>query len=182
MLQTRATISARMVPYPNLVSDSTLVQDTIDLLTDAGGRAAASEIVDAVFKLSHIDDDLAGLLVADLIRNDRRFKIIDNNTVELQQDDWDTRLLRDLDFVVVDVEATGAKTPPNRLIELGAYRIRGGKIVDKFLRKEIFIEGALAQSFKEGVEALIESEPSEEEIDEYLGRFSSLMHQPVVLH
>ena len=123
-----------MLPYPNLVSDSTLVQDTIDLLNDAGGRAAASEIVDAVFKLSHIDDDLAGLLVADLIRNDRRFKLIDNNTVELQQDNWDTRLLKDLDFVVVDVEATGAKTPPNRLIELGAYRIRGGRIVDKFLQ------------------------------------------------
>ena len=123
-----------MVPYPNLVSDSTLVQDTIDLLTDAGGRAAASEIVDAVFKLSHIDDDLAGLLVADLIRNDRRFKIIDNNTIELQQDEWDTRLLKDLDFVVVDVEATGAKTPPNRLIELGAYRIRKGQIVDNFLQ------------------------------------------------
>jgi len=60
---------------------------------------------------------------------------------------------------------------------------RGGyEIVDKFARREIFIEGALAQSFKEGVEALIESEPSEEEIDEYLGRFSSLMQQPLVLH
>jgi len=122
-----------MPPYPNLVSDSTLVQDTIDLLTCSGGRAAASEIVDAVFKLSHIDDELAGLLVADLIRNDRRFKIIENNTVELQQDDSQSRMLKDLDFVVVDVEATGAKTPPNRLIELGAYRIRGGRIVDKFL-------------------------------------------------
>jgi DNA polymerase III epsilon subunit family exonuclease len=122
-----------MPPYSNLVSDSTLVQDTIDLLTDSGGRAAASEIVDAVFKLSHIDDDLAGLLVADLIRNDRRFKIIENNTVELQQDNWQSRVLKDLDFVVVDVEATGAKTPPNRLIELGAYRIHGGRIVDKFL-------------------------------------------------
>ncbi len=121
-----------MPPYPNLVSDSTLVQDTIDLLTDSGGRAAASEIVDAVFKLSHIDDELAGLLVADLIRNDRRFKIIDNNTIELLQDDWQSRRLKDLDFVVVDVEATGAKTPPNRLIELGAYRIRNGRIVDKF--------------------------------------------------
>jgi DNA polymerase III epsilon subunit family exonuclease len=121
-----------MPPYPNLVSDSTLVQDTIDLLTCSGGRAAASEIVDAVFKLSHIDDELAGLLVADLIRNDRRFKL-DNNTVELLQDDSYSRLLKDLDFVVVDVEATGAKTPPNRLIELGAYRIRGGRIVDKFL-------------------------------------------------
>ena len=60
---------------------------------------------------------------------------------------------------------------------------RGGyEIVDKFARKEIFIEGALAQSFKEGVEALIESEPSEEEIDEYLGRFTSLMQHPVILH
>jgi DNA polymerase III epsilon subunit family exonuclease len=122
-----------MPPYPNLVSDSTLVQDTIDLLNCSGGRAAASAIVDVVFKLSHIDDELAGLLVADLIRNDRRFKIIDKNTVELQQDDSQTRQLKDLDFVVVDVEATGAKTPPNRLIELGAYRIRGRRIVDKFL-------------------------------------------------
>ena len=122
-----------MPPYSNLVSDSTLVQDTIDLLTCSGGRAAASEIVDAVFKLSHIDDELAGLLVADLIRNDRRFKIIENNTVELLQDDSHLRLLKELDFVVVDVEATGAKTPPNRLIELGAYRIRGGTNVDKFV-------------------------------------------------
>jgi Protein of unknown function (DUF3567) len=65
----------------------------------------------------------------------------------------------------------------------GTALSRGGyEIVDKFARKEIFIEGALAQSFKEGVEALIESEPSEEEIDEYLGRFTSLMQHPVILH
>jgi hypothetical protein len=64
----------------------------------------------------------------------------------------------------------------------GALNRGGYEIVDKFARKEIFIEGALAQSFKEGVEALIESEPSEEEIDEYLGRFSSLMQHPVILH
>ncbi|MFN2406637.1 MAG: PolC-type DNA polymerase III [Pyrinomonadaceae bacterium] len=121
-----------MPPYSNLVSDSNLVQDTIDLLNTSGGRAAATEIVDAVFKLSHIDDELAGLLVSDLIRNDRRFKISDN-TVELLADDSHARLLKDLEFVVVDVEATGAKTPPNRLIELGAYKIRGGHIVDKFL-------------------------------------------------
>ena len=121
-----------MPPYPNLVSDSTLVQDTIDLLNGAGGRAPATEIVDAVFKLSHVDDELAGLLVADLVRNDRRFKI-ENHTVELLRDDRQSRLLKDLDFVVVDVEATGAKTPPNRLIELGAYKIRDGRIVDKFL-------------------------------------------------
>ncbi len=58
----------------------------------------------------------------------------------------------------------------------------GYEIVDKFARKEIFIQGAMAQSFKEGVEALIETHPSEEEIDDYLGGFASLMHQSLVLH
>ena len=60
---------------------------------------------------------------------------------------------------------------------------RGGyEIVDKFARKEIFLEGAMAESFKEGVEALIQTSPSEEEIDDYIERFASLMQQPVVLH
>ena len=58
----------------------------------------------------------------------------------------------------------------------------GYEIVDKFARKEIFLQGAMAESFKEGVEALIQTQPSEEEIDDYIGRFASLMQQPVVLH
>ena len=58
----------------------------------------------------------------------------------------------------------------------------GFELVDKLLRKEMFLEGAMAQSFKEGVDALIETRPSKEEIDDYIERFSSLMQQPVVLH
>jgi len=122
-----------MPQFSNLVSDSTLVQETIDLLRLWGGRANASQIVDAVFKVSHIDEDLAGLLVGDLVKDDRRFKFIDGKTIELQAHDFESRLLDELDYVVVDVEATGAKLPPNRIIELGAYRISGGKIVDSFL-------------------------------------------------
>ena len=60
---------------------------------------------------------------------------------------------------------------------------RGGfEIVDKFARKEIFIEGALAETFKEGVEALIESSPSVEEFDAYLERYAGMAQQPVVMH
>jgi DNA polymerase III epsilon subunit family exonuclease len=122
-----------MPPFANLVSDSTLVQETIDLLRVSGGRANALQIVDAVFKVSHIDEELAGLLVGDLLKDDRRFKIVDGNTIELLAHDCESRLLDELDYVVVDIEATGAKMPPNRIIELGAYRIRGRKIVDNFL-------------------------------------------------
>lgn len=60
---------------------------------------------------------------------------------------------------------------------------RGGyEIVDKFAGKEIYLSGVLADHFRSGVEALIESSSSEEEIDAYLERFGSLMQQPVVLH
>lgn len=122
-----------MPPFTNLVSDSHLVQETIDLLRVSGGRANASQIVDEVFKVSHIDEDLAGQLVGDLVRDDRRFKFIDGNTVELQAYDCESSLLKELDFVVVDIEATGAKMPPNRIIELGAYRVHHGRITDEFV-------------------------------------------------
>ena len=60
---------------------------------------------------------------------------------------------------------------------------RGGfEIVDKLARKDIFLEGAVADTFKAGAIALMAGEPSEEEIDEYIGRFTAVMQQPLVLH
>jgi len=58
----------------------------------------------------------------------------------------------------------------------------GFEIVDKWARKEMFIEGALAESFRTDVMALIETEPSQEEVDDFLSRYASLMRQPVVMH
>ena len=60
---------------------------------------------------------------------------------------------------------------------------RGGfEIVDKFARKGIFIEGAVAQSFKDGVQALIDSGPSQEALDDYIAGYTTLAQQPVHLH
>ena len=60
---------------------------------------------------------------------------------------------------------------------------RGGyEIVDKFARKEIFIQGALAERFEQGVQALIETGPSEDEMDAFIERFAALSQQPLVLH
>jgi hypothetical protein len=56
------------------------------------------------------------------------------------------------------------------------------EIVDKVAQKDIFIDGSMADQFQAGVEALMEEEPSEEELDEYIGRFAALMPQPLVLH
>jgi hypothetical protein len=60
---------------------------------------------------------------------------------------------------------------------------RGGfEIVDKFARKGIFIEGAVAQSFQDGVQALIDSGPTQEAVDDYIASFATLAQQPVMLH
>ncbi len=58
----------------------------------------------------------------------------------------------------------------------------GYEIVDKFARRGIFIEGAMAASFKAGVDALIETSPTEEALDDYISRYTALMQQPVILH
>ena len=115
----------------NLISDSALVSDTFDLLTANCGRAAFTEIADVVFRLSHAGEELAALLVADLISNDPRFRF-EAAHLALVDDDTELRPLSEIDFVVLDVEAIAARTQPARIIELGAYRVRGGQIIDDF--------------------------------------------------
>lgn len=63
-----------------------------------------------------------------------------------------------------------------------ALRFGGYEIMDKPGKREIFIGGALAQSFRHEVEELIATEPSIEEIDDFLGKYDVLMSQPVLLH
>jgi Protein of unknown function (DUF3567) len=65
---------------------------------------------------------------------------------------------------------------------LDALRFGGYEIVDKAGRREAFIGGRLAQTFRRDVNNLIASEPTMEEIDDFLGSYDTLMSQPVVLH
>jgi hypothetical protein len=60
---------------------------------------------------------------------------------------------------------------------------RGGyEIVDKFARREIYLDGDRADAFRQQVDALVESSPTTEEIDEFLSGYSIWMQQPLVLH
>lgn len=84
-------------------------------------------------------------------------------------------------YAVVHIELPAGDHPVT--VDAASSLKRGGyEIVDKFARKELFIEGALAESFKEGVEALIETSPSVEEFDAYLERYACMAQQPVVMH
>ena len=83
-------------------------------------------------------------------------------------------------FTVVAIDIPDGPGAPERPAEEAT---RGGfEIVDKAAQTDIFIQGAIADTFQAGVEALMESKPSEEDIDAYIGRFASLMPQPLVMH
>ena len=85
-------------------------------------------------------------------------------------------------FAVVLFDVAGAVLTPPVAGEPEPLSHGGYEIVDKFARKEIFLQGAMAETFKEGVAALILTQPSEEEMDDYIDRFTSLMQQPLALH
>jgi DNA polymerase III epsilon subunit family exonuclease len=116
----------------NLVPDSALVQDTVDLLRLCGGRAPVEQVADIILELPRLDPPTAALLVAELIQDDWRIRLGNEHTVELLCEDAEVRALSETDFVVVDVETTDARTPPGRITEIGAYRVHAGRIVAEF--------------------------------------------------
>src|ERR1043166_4226970 len=116
----------------NLISDSSMVQETFDLVRNGGGSRSFAEIADSVFRLTNATEDLAASLVADLVQNDPRFSI-EGNLLVIKDGQIESRALKGLDFVVVDVEAIGGgRSMPARVIEIGAYRVRGGEIGDEY--------------------------------------------------
>lgn len=88
-------------------------------------------------------------------------------------------------FVVVsfDIPAGNDAPAPGSGLQRGGF-----EIVDKQARKEIFIEGALAEHFKQGVQALVASQPQGDAhslqslIDDFIAGYTALAQQPVVLH
>ena len=115
----------------NLVSDSLLINETVAMLRMFGGRASAVKIADYVMNIRKPEPAMARLLVQDLCERDPRLRLIED-TIELVQDAVEARRLLETDFVVFDLETTGAKAPPCRVTEIGAFRVSNGRITEQF--------------------------------------------------
>lgn len=77
-------------------------------------------------------------------------------------------------FVVVQFELPAA--------EAGTVPRGGFEIVDKLAGKEIWLDGAVAASFKAGIDALVEREPTEDAVDDFISGYTQLAQQPLTLH
>ncbi|HKP70001.1 MAG TPA: exonuclease domain-containing protein, partial [Pyrinomonadaceae bacterium] len=104
---------------------------TIDFLASVGGSSSAIDVVEDVMSIRNVDDSLACLLISDVVAKDPRLSIT-GHVVSLAEPDHDAIDLAAAGFVVFDFETTGAKTPPCRVTEVGAYRVINGEIVGEF--------------------------------------------------
>jgi hypothetical protein len=64
----------------------------------------------------------------------------------------------------------------------GQHPAGGFEIMDKTLRREIFLGGKDAAQFRTSVQALISSEPSADDLDAFLAAYTGVMTTPVALH
>ena len=80
-------------------------------------------------------------------------------------------------YVVVEFDMGPDVSSDDGAASKGAY-----EIVDKFSRRGIFLNGAAADGFKAGVNALVEGDPTEEEVDAFIANYTLLAQQPVILH
>ena len=76
-------------------------------------------------------------------------------------------------YCVVELSPNGE----HDALRYGAYEIFG-----KSLKRELFIGGIDAVMFRRDVSDLIASDPSFEEIDDFLNQFEGQMHLPLHLH
>lgn len=63
-----------------------------------------------------------------------------------------------------------------------ALRYGGYEITDKSVKREFFMKGMQAVSFRKDVSDLIASDPSLEEVDDFLGQYDPYMVQTVTVH
>ncbi len=64
----------------------------------------------------------------------------------------------------------------------GIHASGGFEIMDKQLKREIFLGGSQADQFRENVAKLISSEPTADDIDDFLTGYTGLMTTPLTLH
>ena len=120
-----------MAAHVNLISDSLLVLETIDYLVSVGGSAPAARLVDYVMNISDASDEMACRLMEAIVNRDARLRM-NGSIVELEEPDHDAIDLCETSFVVFDLETTGAKAPPCRITEIGAYKVENCELVGEF--------------------------------------------------
>jgi len=114
-----------------LVNQCSLVDSLIEMLEKQGGSAEYGHVGHEIFYIPHPDPNLIRQLLQGLLDQDNRF-VFGDTRIEMPPNKIESNVLKETTYVVVDVETTGATLAKDRIVEIGAYKISDGQIVDEF--------------------------------------------------
>jgi len=108
-------------------------QKLYEYLRERPAGASSRELIELIFTQPGADPDLGPRVLRQLLGDDPRFVWRqDEQTWLAQVNTALARPLADTAFVVVDLETTGLGASATGIIEIGAARVRDGRIVDTF--------------------------------------------------
>src|SRR5258708_4132319 len=101
----------------------------VELVEERGGRLPASEAARHLLAVKEAPEGLARSLLGPLIDPDDRL-VWRGSSVALVEDD--SPALQDAGFVVFDLETTGLAVASARICEIGAVRVQGLELGERF--------------------------------------------------
>lgn len=119
-------------PQPGSERQATLADQLCDLLVRRGRSLEVGHVVAQVLRVRRCPEKLQRRLVAEIVDSDSRLSWRGRDLVGLAPLGWAATPLRDATFCVVDLETTGGAPGRSKITEIGAVRVRGGEIIDRF--------------------------------------------------
>jgi len=102
------------------------------LLVRRGRPLEVGQVVAQVLRLRGCPLTLQRRLVAELVESDARLTWLGRDLVGLAPPRWASKHVSDATFCIVDLETTGGSPGMSKITEIGAVRVEGLQIVDRF--------------------------------------------------
>ncbi len=120
------------LPQPGSERQATLADRLCELLARRGRPLEVGHVVAQVLRVRRCPERLQRRLVAEIVESDRRLAWRGRDLVGLAPAGWAATPLREATFCVVDIETTGGAPGRSKITEIGAVRVRGGELIDRF--------------------------------------------------
>jgi DNA polymerase-3 subunit epsilon len=102
------------------------------LLVRRGRPLEVGQVASQLLRLRRCPEALQRRLVAEVVEGDARLAWLGRDLVGLAPPDWASRALAEATFCVVDLETTGGQPGISKITEIGAVRVRGLVVTERF--------------------------------------------------
>jgi DNA polymerase III epsilon subunit family exonuclease len=119
-------------PQPGAEGGDSLPDRLCALLVRRGRPLEVGHVAAQLLRLRRCPERLQRKLVAEIVEGDARLAWLGRDLVGLAPPDWSDTDLADAAFCVVDLETTGGSPGHSKVTEIGAVRVRGLEVVDRF--------------------------------------------------